>query len=210
MRQQQLGILLGLLLSITVHGAEHVQAVGLMSGMAILEVDGQRITMRAGQKKLGIHLIKVDSREALIELNGRRLTLELGLSVTGDYSEPQKTVVRLPRGDGGHYFANARFNGKSIKVLVDTGATSVAMSSETAKRLGINYANGKKGRSSTANGIVRNYIFKLNTLTIGGIKRYGVTASVIEGRFPSMPLLGMSFLNSVKMKEEMGMLVLTD
>ncbi len=187
-----------------------VQAVGLMPGMAILEVDGKRITIRKGQSRAGVKLISANSKEAVIVINGKEEVLELGASVVGEYAKAKKTVVRLPRGDGGHYFTTARINGHSMKMLVDTGATHIALSSDTAKRLGINYKEGIKGRSSTAGGIVNSYTVRLDYIQIGGIKRYNVLAGIIEGSFPSTPLLGMSFLNQVKIHEEQGMLILTD
>ncbi len=187
-----------------------VLAVGLMQGMAILEVDGKRTVIKVGQTRSGVTLIESDSRQAIIEMNGKQETLLLGVSLTGSYTQPKNSVVRLPRGENGHYFASARINGHPIRVLVDTGASFIGMSSQTAKRLGINYASGRRGRSSTANGIVKNYILRLDQVQIGDIKLYGVMASVIEGKFPDIPLLGMSFLNKVKMHEDQGMLVLTD
>ena len=187
-----------------------VQAVGLMPGMAILEVNGKRVTIKKGQSREGIKLISANSKEAVIIVNGKQETLGLGASVVGEYAEAQKTVVRLPRGEGGHYFATARINGRSIKMMVDTGATHIALSGDMAKKLGINYKQGTKGRSSTAGGIVNSYRLKLDHIQIGGIKRYNVVAGVIEGSFPSTPLLGMSFLNQVKIHEEGGMLILTD
>ncbi len=187
-----------------------VLAVGLMQGMAILEVDGQRIIIKTGQKKAGVKLVESNSRQAIIEMNGKQQTLLLGVSLTGSYVEAKKTVVRLPRGRNGHYFANARINGHSIRVLVDTGASFIGLSSDTAKKMGINYASGKKSRSSTAAGIVKSYTLRLDHVQIGGIKLYGVMASIIEGAYPDIPLLGMSFLGKVKMSEDQGMLVLTE
>ncbi len=194
----------------TVQGQADVLAVGLMNGMAILEVDGKRVTIKTGQKKSGVKLLESNSRQAIIEVNGKQETLLLGVSLTGSYVEAKKTAVRLPRGQNGHYFANARINGHSIRVLVDTGASFIGLSSETAKKMGINYASGKAGRSSTAAGIVKSYTLRLDYVQIGGIKLYGVMASVIEGAFPDIPLLGMSFLGRVKMHEDQGMLVLTE
>lgn len=188
----------------------NIQAVGLMPNMAILEVDGQRITLRSGQHKQGVKLISSNSKEAVIEYNGKKISLALGLSVASSYAEPVSEEVRLYRQNNGHYFAKIKINGKAINALVDTGATTVAISSAMATTLGINYASGKKGRSSTAGGIVNSYNLKANHIQLGGIKKYGVTLSVIEGNFPEIPLLGMSFLNQVSMKEERGVLTLTE
>ncbi len=187
-----------------------IQAVGLMPGMAILEVDGKQVTIKVGQTRHGVKLIKADSQEAVIEVDGKKEVLQLGLSLTEHYAESKKSVVRLRRETSGHYFTSVRINGGSMRMLVDTGATHIALSSRDAKRLGINYASGQKGRSSTAGGMVTSYTLRLNEVQVGAIKRYNVITSVIEGSFPETPLLGMSFLNQVKMHEDQGMLVLTD
>lgn len=187
-----------------------IQAVGLMPNMAILEVNGERVVIRKGQTKNGVTLIRADSKQATIDYKGKQSTLELGLSVVSSYAEPVKEEVRLYRAENGHYFTRVKINGKEINTLVDTGATTVAISSDVAKSLGINYASGRKGKSSTAGGIVTSYQLRVNQVQLGGIKKYGVPISVIEGSFPSIPLLGMSFLNQLSMKEESGVLTLTN
>ena len=187
-----------------------MQAVGLMQGMAILEVDGQRVVIRNGQTKQGVTLITADSKEAIVKYKGKQLTLQLGLSVTSSYAEPVAEKVRLYRADNGHYFTRIKINGRTINTLVDTGATKVAMSSDVAKSLGINYASGRKGKSSTAGGLVTSYSLTADHIQMGGIKKYGVPISVVEGSFPEIPLLGMSFLNRLTMNEKDGVLTLTN
>ena len=187
-----------------------MQAVGLMQGMAILEVDGQRVVIRNGQTKQGVTLITADSKEAIVKYKGKQLTLQLGLSVTSNYAEPVAEKVRLYRADNGHYFTRIKINGRTINTLVDTGATKVAMSSDVAKSLGINYASGRKGKSSTAGGLVTSYSLTADHIQMGGIKKYGVPISVVEGSFPEIPLLGMSFLNRLTMNEKDGVLTLTN
>ena len=56
------------------------------------------------------------------------------------------------------FLRNGTINGRSVKFLVDTGATSVAMNSSQAKRLGIRYRlEGKPSTVSTASGFVKAY-----------------------------------------------------
>lgn len=191
-----------------VHG--DVLAVGLMKNMAILESQGERFTLRAGQEKNGIQLISSTSREAVVLYQGKEQILPLGASLASSYAAPSLKSVRIPRANNGQYFVPVKVNGRSVKMLVDTGATSVAMSSRTAKKLGINYAKGRKSRSATAGGIVPSYSFTLDSVQVGGIKRYGIRASVIEGNHPLYPLLGMSFLNQLKITDEEGMMVLSE
>lgn len=187
-----------------------VLAVGLMKNMAILEVQGEKVILKSGQTKSGVQLLSANSKEAVIIYNGQQQVLGLGTSLASEYSAPIVKSVRISRGLRGQYYTSVKVNGRSVKMLVDTGASSVAMSSKTAKSLGINYRDGRKVRSETASGVVPSYSFKLDSVQIGGIKRYGVRASVIEGSHPTEPLLGMSFLNSLKISEEEGMMVLSE
>lgn len=190
--------------------ADQVKAVGLMPGTAILEINGQsRVLKQGNTSPEGVKLIRSNSREALIEWNGRRHTLGLSASLASGYAPPVKKDVRLSRQNDGHYWAQARLNGQSVKVLVDTGATTVAINSKLAAKLGIDYRKGQLGRSSTAGGIVRSWGIVMNSVQIGDIKAHNVRASVIEGDFPREPLLGMSFLQRLSMREEAGMLVLS-
>ncbi|EAT11305.1 clan AA aspartic protease [Bermanella marisrubri] len=187
-----------------------VTAVGLMPGMAILEHEGSRLILKQGQTKQGIHLLEAGSDFAIIEINGREIELELGASVADGYAEPSGAQVRITRSDNGQYFTPANINGRSINMLVDTGATHVAMSEEHAQQLGIDYSKGTRGRASTAGGIVNSYKVQLNKMQVGGITRYNVDATIIQGSFPAIPLLGMSFLNQLSMREEQGILMLSD
>ena len=86
-----------------------------------------------------------------------------------------------------------------MKFLVDTGATSIAMNTSQAKRLGIRYRlKGKKSTVSTASGFVKAYGVSLNTVSLGSIKQRNVRAVVIDGKHPGPILLGMTFLSNLK------------
>ena len=86
---------------------------------------------------------------------------------------------------------------------MDTGATSIAMNSQVAARLGIDYKRiGKQGVSQTASGLVRTYNLKLAKVQVGEITMHNVDAGIIEGNFPTETLLGMSFLGQLDMKRE--------
>jgi aspartyl protease family protein len=209
-RLLKLVMLTTLLFTVNVRVFAGVQAVGLMPNMAIIEVDGQRVVIRKGETKQGVRLIESDSHHAKIEYNGKKLKLKLGSSIASRYTAPKIESVRLHRADNGHYFTQVKINGRTVNTLVDTGATTVAISSDLAKYLGINYAKGQKGRSSTASGIVTSYFLRADHIQIGTIKKYNVPLSVIEGSFPDIPLLGMSFLNQFGLNEKNGVLTLTD
>ena len=101
----------------------NIVAVGLMPGMAILEKDGQRLVIKAGQEQQGITLIRADSEQCVIEINGTRQTLLLGASLASSYTVAQGKSVRLQQDFGGHYYARVKLNGRTVRMLVDTGAT---------------------------------------------------------------------------------------
>jgi aspartyl protease family protein len=96
-----------------------------------------------------------------------------------------------------------------VDFLVDTGASSIAINANLARKLGINFRyEGEQGYSSTASGYARIYKLKLDSVQIGDIIVNNVEAAVLEGDFPATALLGMSFLNRVNMKRDGELLIL--
>ncbi len=93
--------------------------------------------------------------------------------------------------------------------MVDTGASVVALSSQLAEQLGINYRAGRLGRVHTAQGETSSYFVELPEVSVGDITVRNVRTAVINGAYPRDVLLGMSFLSNVQMREESGVLMLT-
>lgn len=196
--------------SFSVTAVEQVQVLGLFTGKAILLVDGQRYTLEVGEvTPEGVKLIAADSDKASLEIEGRRRELKLGTQISSHFPEAKKKVVQLYPDSGGMYRGEATINGQSASFLVDTGATAVTMNSKQARRLNIDYQrSGIPALAETASGRVRAYWVKLDKVTIGEIKEYGVDAVVIEGEQPSVVLLGQTFLNQLHMKREGALLLL--
>ncbi|MDJ0613268.1 MAG: TIGR02281 family clan AA aspartic protease [Rhizobiaceae bacterium] len=111
----------------------------------------------------------------------------------------------------GHYTVTARMNGRKVDVLVDTGATTVAINRSTARRLGINLnASDFKYQVNTANGSVRAASAIINRIQIGRVSANNVRAAVLPDKSLDGTLLGMSFLNQMRSFEiRNGELVLT-
>jgi aspartyl protease family protein len=103
----------------------------------------------------------------------------------------------------------AQINGRSVEVLVDTGANVVAMNTDHARKLGVDLKSGKPASVETAGGVVKARFVVLRSVNLGGIKVNNVQASVIEGEFPGTILLGMTYLQHVDIQEENGVLSLT-
>jgi aspartyl protease family protein len=109
----------------------------------------------------------------------------------------------------GEHRAQGSINGHTADFLVDTGASLVALSERTANQMNIRFADSpEKASVVTAQGQVDAYLIDLDTLTLGGIKTHHVRAAVIPGNYPLEVLLGMSFMRTVKMEEQAGVLVL--
>jgi aspartyl protease family protein len=100
--------------------------------------------------------------------------------------------VVLRRNRMGHYVTAGRINGVAVTFLLDTGATSVALPLDLARRLELSLRPG--GMSKTANGLVRTWSTRLDSVDVAGLMARNVSAVVM----PNMPgdevLLGMNYL----------------
>ena len=194
----------------SVAGAVDVNVVGLFPGKALLEINKAPARMvSVGKKIKGVKLVEANSEGAVVEIDGKREKLLLGQSIAsaGPVSELPKII--LSADSKGHFTTTGQMNGATTRFLVDTGATTIAMSTGEAKRLGISYINGPRGISNTANGQVAYYHITLNTVKVGDVTLHQVDAAVIDGEGMDITLLGMSFLNRLEMKRADSTLTLT-
>jgi aspartyl protease family protein len=105
----------------------------------------------------------------------------------------------------GHFFANIQVRGAPIKMLVDTGASLVALSAEDANKIGIRTApNDRKAQFSTANGIVTATLVRLPEISLQGITVFDVDAAIMPPGALKGSLLGMSFMNKLSSFESRG------
>src|SRR6185503_13528087 len=101
-------------------------------------------------------------------------------------------VVELKAGAHGHYYASAEVNGRLIDVLVDSGASIVALTYEDAYRAGLSVRDSDyTHRVSTANGPARVAPVTLDRVSIGDITVRNVPAAVSEPGKLGTSLLGM-------------------
>ncbi len=107
--------------------------------------------------------------------------------------------VRLQGDHRGHYLTEARINNRSMQVMVDTGASMVAIPEEEARRFGFSGGRSKfTGTARTANGVARVAPIMLDEVRIGKIRVRNVRAAVIERGLLDVTLLGMTFLNRLE------------
>jgi aspartyl protease family protein len=111
----------------------------------------------------------------------------------------------------GHFIASAKLNGRRMDVLVDTGATLVALNESAARRIGIRLKpDDFKYVVRTANGEAMAAAATIDEIRIGRVTVRDIQATVAKDSALSSILLGMSFLNRLKKFEvDSGTLVLT-
>ncbi|HYC44859.1 MAG TPA: TIGR02281 family clan AA aspartic protease [Burkholderiales bacterium] len=151
---------------------------------------------------------------AWIERNGRMENLRRGpecfaggcLGGVSTTPSPAHTTAVLTSARGGHYHASVTINGKSVRGIIDTGATFISMSAKTAAELGVDYSGGREVMTRTANGPKRNRAVMLKSVTVENITLDNVEAIVGESDHPL--LIGMTFLNRVSMTSNAGTLTL--
>ena len=108
-----------------------------------------------------------------------------------------KKVV-LSANDYGHFHAVAEIKGQPVEFMTDTGATYVALSYETAQKLGLAPQSMRfSGRSTTANGVAHVASIVLDTIRIGDITVRDVQAVIAEPGRMTQNLLGMSFIKQL-------------
>lgn len=206
-----LASLLGLASSVA--QAQSVAMTGGMGHRALLVINGgQPKALAAGDSHQGVKVLSVSSDQAVVDIGGKRQTVRLGegpvsIGGTGGGGGGGSQIV-LTAGRGGHFHSLGSINGRSVNFVVDTGATLVAMSVAEAKRIGLKYEDGEPGYTSTANGVIRAYRVKLNSVRVGDVEIHNVQGSVSEGAMPYV-LLGNSFLGRFQMKRDNDQLTLT-
>lgn len=186
-----------------------VQVQGLFAGRAVLSINGETRMLKVGDTSPeGVVLLASSSKAAEVEINGQRRVLTLTRQISSTFSAAEKAEVRVPRGADSHYWVRGAINGRPVEMMIDTGATMVAMSSVEADRLGIDYSLGRRSSTQTAGGVVNTSVVILDKVSLGGIDARQVPASVLDGEFPRQILLGNSLLSQLEMQEESGVLVL--
>ena len=151
----------------------------------------------------GVTLENIEGGSAIFRVDGRLVRLGIGQSVS-----PDITIRMSP---DGAFRLTVYLNNLPLRAVVDTGASSVAISSDTARRLGIDYLKGPRGVTHTANGSVPAYRVTISRIQIGEIVVPNVVGTVTEGTTISKDvdvLLGNSFLQHVELQRSRDLMVI--
>jgi aspartyl protease family protein len=184
---------------------------GVSGQKALLVIDGAAPKfLAAGQTHQGVKLLSVDGDSATVDIQGQRHVLQVGaapVSVGKGRSDGGGQRIVLTADPSGHFLPDGQINGKSVKFMVDTGATTVALGAAEAQRINLKYDHGRRIQMSTANGLSTGYLIRLASVRVGDVVAYDVDAVVSPQPMPFV-LLGNSFLNRFQMQKNNDQLTL--
>jgi aspartyl protease family protein len=156
---------------------------------------------------LGLGLVTIYAYKDELMPIAARVVGELlpGSAMTVEQSSGGLTEVKIRKRLDGHFTATTKVNGKSISMIVDTGASTIVLTPEDAKKAGID-VSGLTYRVPviTANGRTVAARIRLNEVAIGPLDRKDVDALVAQPGALTQSLLGMSFLSRLRSYEFSG------
>jgi len=193
--------------------AQSVGLSGMLGSRALLIVDGSAPrSVAPGETFQGVKVISTSGDQAVVEIGGKRATLRVGDAPAsvgkGGGAGSGGSKIVLPAASGGHFMAQGSINGSATNFMVDTGATTVAMSVDYAERMRVDYKSGQAVRMNTANGVAQGWRVKLNSVRIGDVEIFDVDAVVTQQSMPFV-LLGNSYLSRFQMQRDNDQMVLT-
>lgn len=113
--------------------------------------------------------------------------------------------VRIRRRLDGHFIAKTHINGKTVRMIVDTGASTIVLRQQDAKKIGIKTNQLVYSVPvQTANGLSRAARVKLSYIAIGPLQARNVDTLIAKPGTLHESLLGISFLNRLKSYEFSG------
>lgn len=184
--------------------AQSVQLAGQMGRKALLVIDGQTVTLGVGESRGGVTLRSIDGQQAQVEWAGRTTTLTVGgapVSVGRGAGGVGGRSIVLSAGPGGHFLAQGQINGRAVRFMVDTGATTIALGQAEAQAIGLDYQQGQRVMMNTANGSSTGWLVTLSAVSIGEVTVANVQAVVMPAAMPYV-LLGNSFLSRFQMRRD--------
>jgi aspartyl protease family protein len=182
------------------------------TSVMVMSISGERVDLlvngsvsrslyRGETSPEGVYVVEVRSDSALIEVEGKSFRM-----VPGSSTAPSVVLQADARG---HFVVDIAINGTPVQAIVDTGASTVALNLEDARRMGVDLIGAPSVVVQTAAGPRRALRAKLGSVQLGDILLQNVDATVSESNDLSVVLLGMSFLNQLDMQRSGRTLILT-
>jgi aspartyl protease family protein len=186
--------------------ATEVALAGVFPGKALVVINGAapRTAAVGTTTPEGVRIHAVDAESATVDFDGRRHRLFVGqqaLNVSSSGKAGGSHTVSIQADSGGHFNASGSINGASMRFIVDTGATFVSLGHSDALKAGIDITKGEPAMMQTANGIVRAWKIRLDTVRVGDVTLRNVEG-IVHGTDMPIALLGMSFLSRMEMHRD--------
>lgn len=134
---------------------------------------------------------------------------QIKLAASGENGHIEGNTLHIPLGEDNHFWVRAKVNDVSIRFLIDTGASTTAISTATAEAAKVKIENdGFHVLVNTANGQVRANRVRLTKFEVGSIRANDMTAITADA-FGQNNVLGMDFLSRLESwRVEKGYLIL--
>jgi aspartyl protease family protein len=194
-----------LCLAMAAASAQGVVLAGRMGERALLMVDGQPRTLAVGQTAADVRFVGWQDDSAVVERDGARYLLRMGAAapvrLSGTAPPAGGREIVITAGPGGHFITGGSINGRSVRFMVDTGATVLALGRDEALRLGLDLSTARPAMSETANGPVAVQMITLTRVRVADVEVANVAAIVVPAAMPYV-LLGNSFLTRFQMRRE--------
>ena len=184
--------------------AQGVALAGRMGDRALLMLDGQPRTLAVGQTAADVRFLRWQNDSAVVERGGVQYMLRLGATPSrlgGMAAASAGREIVITASPGGHFITGGSINGRSVRFMVDTGATVLALGRDEALRLGLDLGGARAALAETANGTVPVQMLNLTRVRVGDVEVANVPAMVMPSAMPYV-LLGNSFLTRFQMRRE--------
>ncbi len=139
----------------------------------------------------------------IVGFSYQREILAVWSRVTGEMTGANEQAVvgdtlRIRQSADGHFWVDAKVNAEPVRFLIDSGATTTAMTLATAQKAGINISDSPfPVILSTANGSVQAQRGTIQSLQIGPMLAKDLPVVVAE-EFGDSNVIGMNFLSSLR------------
>ncbi len=140
---------------------------------------------------------------------GQEVWRRMVADVSGDRGTVAGRTLRIPVSSDGHFYVTGKVNGRDVRFLIDSGATTTMLSSVSAETAGVSGDGGPPVTVSTANGLAQAQPARVDRFVIGTIERRDEHVQIAMRNDDDVNLLGMSFLSRLRSwKVEGGTLIL--
>ncbi len=130
-----------------------------------------------------------------ITANFHRVTAAIGIADQQISANGEAVILR--RDADGHFWANAMINGKSLRMMIDSGASITAISEDARRDLGLSMDGGFGAVVTTANGPVKVDRITIPQMAVEHIIVDEMTV-VTSPQFGDTNVLGMNFLDQLQ------------